>query len=127
MKIKLLKIIALLLFLVIIYIASNYIRTTNIMSEFKDYLSEITESRENNLPELSGCREDNLNYIKTKIKYIPFLSFKTGKIYLKYSKECYEFSDFSGRHYGAWDIPGELNVKKVDGKWIIVDSSWSLN
>lgn len=127
MKKKVLVIIVLVLFLIIIYTVSSYIRISNTMREFKDYLSETSVTNENNLPKLSGCKEDNLNYIQTRIKYIPFLNFKTGKIYLKYSKECYEFSNHSGRHYGAWDIPVELDVKKVDGKWIIVDSSWSLN
>lgn len=89
----------------------------NALNENEEYYDL---AKENYLEYYYDCKPEYTK-IKTKFKYFPLYGFKKGKIYIQYSKECFEEGN-SEPQRGSWDIPVELEIEKINGKWKIV--SW---
>lgn len=88
----------------------------NALNENEEYYDLVKET---DLEKYYQCKPD-YSIVKSSFKYFPLYGLKKGKIYIKYNKECFE-ENSSEVKMGAWKVPVELEIKKIDGKWKIVN------
>lgn len=104
---------------VIIY----YFNVSSVLKLYKNALNENEKyydlAMENNLGTYYECSSE-YSKIKSYFIAIPVYGLKKGKVYIWYSKFCSKAKDSSDDTSGSLNIPVELDIEKIDGKWKIV-------